>query len=675
MGKTARLKGEITLDDSKFHAGLRRAAAAATKFASVAGNAIKNAGMIAATAGVVGLAAAFVGVGAAARKAVASAADFEQFKVSFGVILGSADAAQKRLDELSKFAASTPFDLPSVVAASQTLQTLTQGALATGKGLELVGDVAAGTGQPFSDMATTLGRLYDALQNGQPAGEAMSRLQELGAISGETRREVENLQSSGASGSRAWDTAAKALERYSGMMAKQSKTWNGLMSTFHDSIDTALRAFGTPFMESLKPALESAISFADSMQEKFAAVGRQVGEIATTILGIGKNGEIFDALLSGSSAVLKTIGNEVVTTLTAAWNTFSPVIGKTLGTVGQLISGLLTPLWSMIADIGSRLGSALGSVMQSIGAVLMDPKLWNAVKWGLVAAAKAFDAAFSESVAKVLDVIPKMGGKASALRADAKVSRFESESLGQYASDQMKGSKAGQIGEEIARAFAPVTDGNVGSQLAELGAAWAGAVEDFKNNKAEAGKPFDASEDWAKLGEIIARAQASAPTPPAAVAAAVKTAETSRGGATPMRQQRSHEDGMPHPGGTSREAYNRMVQGGLVRSVSGVRKRGESREDFTNRMDAARSSSLMDLGLPGIGSADEGDSLFLQPSTPGGGGMSRKRIDARTPAEKERAARAAESGKDRDDSKSSEQKGIEAIAQNTARMVEIWDAG
>lgn len=145
-----------------------------------------------------GAAAAFLGVGSAAlafKKSIDAAAGMETLQTSFNVLLGSTQAAKTRMQELARFAADTPFELPQVASASRTLETLTKGALSTGRGLTLVGDVASGTGQSFNEVAVTIGRLYDGLQSGRPVGEAMQRLQELGAISGDTRAQIEALQS------------------------------------------------------------------------------------------------------------------------------------------------------------------------------------------------------------------------------------------------------------------------------------------------------------------------------------------------------------------------------------------------------------------------------------------------------------------------------------------------
>lgn len=228
------------------------------------------AGPLAAVAGSIGL------VGASVRKA----ASMQDLSVTFETLLGSADAARERLGELADFAAATPFELPEVANASKVLQTLTGGALATGQGLTTVGDVAAATGQPFGDMAVTIGRLYEGLQSGRPVGEAMSRLQELGAMSGSTRTQIEELQKSGAKGDEVWKIAAAALGRFSGEMAARSGTWTGLMSTLSDEIGGLMREFGMPVLDALTPVLKGMIA----LMHQLAPMAKHIGEIFAGIL-------------------------------------------------------------------------------------------------------------------------------------------------------------------------------------------------------------------------------------------------------------------------------------------------------------------------------------------------------------------------------------------------------
>src|SRR5690348_4446966 len=62
------------------------------------------------------------GVGALASGFIGGNAAVEDYNTRFTVLLGSADAAKERMAALAKFGATTPFDLPGVVAADTIIQ-------------------------------------------------------------------------------------------------------------------------------------------------------------------------------------------------------------------------------------------------------------------------------------------------------------------------------------------------------------------------------------------------------------------------------------------------------------------------------------------------------------------------------------------------------------------------
>ncbi len=163
---------------------------------------------------------AFAGILAGMRSALVAAARFEDIQAGFTTLLGSARLARERLKELSDFAASTPFQLDDVAAASRTLENLTNGALSTGEGLRMVGDVASGTDVSLREMAVTIGRFYQGLRDGAPVGEMANRLTELTGIN---FRQVES-----------WDEAREAFSKYAGEMERRSKTTIGVWSTLLD---------------------------------------------------------------------------------------------------------------------------------------------------------------------------------------------------------------------------------------------------------------------------------------------------------------------------------------------------------------------------------------------------------------------------------------------------------
>ena len=194
---------------------------------------------------------------------VGGAAQMERYNTQLTKLLGSAGAAKDRLAELARFGASTPFELPEIVEASRTLQVFTKGVLATGDGLRLVGDVAAGTGTPIKETAIWFGRLYDAMQSGRPFGEAAQRLQEMGALSGDGRAQVEKLTGAVKNGSmtmnQAWAGVSKEFSSFSGLMDKQSATLEGKWSNLQDAINMGLTNIGTQGLPLFKGAIDLAI--------------------------------------------------------------------------------------------------------------------------------------------------------------------------------------------------------------------------------------------------------------------------------------------------------------------------------------------------------------------------------------------------------------------------------
>lgn len=167
--------------------------------------------------------------GATVKESVGMIVDLQNIQTQFETLLGSADKAQKRVDELVDFAGNTPFTREQIFAASKQLQVFTGDALSTGKGLKIIGDVAAGTGQEFEEVALWVGRLYDGMKSGSAVGEMTSRLQEMGAISGQDRKKIEKLADAGGDIKKNWAEVEKIFSRYDGLMEKQSKNLGNLL--------------------------------------------------------------------------------------------------------------------------------------------------------------------------------------------------------------------------------------------------------------------------------------------------------------------------------------------------------------------------------------------------------------------------------------------------------------
>ena len=199
------------------------------------------------------------GVGLFAKALLSASAEMETLETKFKVLLGNTENAKARMQELSKFAQTTPFQLSEVANASRVLQTLGGSALATGDSLRMVGDASAVSGESFENLAIHVGRAYSGLKSNRPIGESMSRLQELGLVTGETRGEIEKLQKAG-KGKDAWKVLEKELGKTKGGMKELSGTFTGLSSTLSDQFQSALRQIASGgFFESIKGGLTSVV--------------------------------------------------------------------------------------------------------------------------------------------------------------------------------------------------------------------------------------------------------------------------------------------------------------------------------------------------------------------------------------------------------------------------------
>lgn len=333
---TTAIKGAAGLGaNALMSGGLNAQAVGATALQHIAagGPMTGPGGMLDSVGGPVGLGVgAAIGIGALA---LSKAGEMEKFQTQLSVLLGGMDKAQTRMAELTTFAQTTPFELPEVVNASKVLQVFTGDALSTGKGLQLVGDVAAGTGSNFGETAMWFGRLYDAMKSGKPFGEATMRLQEMGAMSGASRAKIESLAGKVKDGSmtmdEAWKMAGGEFGRFSGMMDKQSGTLEGKMSNLSDAIGQDFAKIGTFLLPVAKIVLDVLIGAFSVLGPVIGVVGNAVGVFIGFMMNLaGVLGGILSGPLSVFSNMFGLLGDVV--------RNVAGFIGNAAGAIGDFFA-------------------------------------------------------------------------------------------------------------------------------------------------------------------------------------------------------------------------------------------------------------------------------------------------------------------------------------------------
>jgi tape measure domain-containing protein len=237
----------------------------------------------------VGAGAALGGVG------IKTAAQMETSEIAFTTMLGSAKTAKAFLGDLSKFAAKTPFDLPGLQQSASSL-------ISAGIEASKVVPIMTSLGNATSGMGTGaegVQRATIAIQQMNAAGkigaEDLNQLRDAGipvfdlltAATGKTKEEISAMAQSGKLGRQELEQlmtaleTGKGLERFNGLMEKQSASLAGLASTFKDTFSVGLAEAVKPAIPLLKQGLGGATTFLSTtaLPAVTTALGEGVGAV------------------------------------------------------------------------------------------------------------------------------------------------------------------------------------------------------------------------------------------------------------------------------------------------------------------------------------------------------------------------------------------------------------
>lgn len=214
-------------------------------------------------------AAIAAGVGA---QFVSAAAEVQQYKTTLVTMLGSQEAANKRFDEMSKFAASTPFELKDVVQLGNALQAMGRYSV---ENMTTLGDLAAASGKPVEQAS----RAFAKLASGQK-GVAVDMFRDLLISTDDwVKATGKGVKKSGELMATTEEMIAvlpKILKDkgFAGMMDQQSKTFNGKLSNMNDAIFQFRAAVGQAMLgpigkivELLTPLIQKFTDWANANQE------------------------------------------------------------------------------------------------------------------------------------------------------------------------------------------------------------------------------------------------------------------------------------------------------------------------------------------------------------------------------------------------------------------------
>ncbi|MDX2108758.1 MAG: hypothetical protein SFY80_00810 [Verrucomicrobiota bacterium] len=276
-------------------------------------------------------------------RGISSLRSLETLKTQFVPLLKSVEAAKQRIASLYKFAASTPFQLGEIGNANRTLEVLTRGLYSSEEAMKKIGDAAAVSGRSLEETSFWVGRLYDALKNNAPIGEAVLRLGEMGIVSFETRRKIEDLQAAGADFGATWRLVERDLGRAEGGMLQLSKTLGGLESTLSDARAMFAGAFGESFFEGEKKGVEASIRVMENFTPVVAQLGKEFATYSEPVKGfwnsVVKGNTVLGGLATASKVAVSALGALVPTLVAMQTQAAAAGLKNLAGFIGLSFKG------------------------------------------------------------------------------------------------------------------------------------------------------------------------------------------------------------------------------------------------------------------------------------------------------------------------------------------------
>ena len=346
-----------------------------SNLSSKLGNGLKTAAKV----GTAAVGAASTAIVALGKIGLEYNSQMEQYTTNFTTMLGSEEAAVQKVDELKKFAASTPLSMDDLAKGTQTLLAFGVESENSTKILRQLGDIALGDADKMQRLSTAFGKATAA---GKVTGDTVQQMIDAGwnpliqisKAAGETMEETQKRMSQGAISVEELQAAMEAVTsgtgQFAGGMEAASHTTQGLISTLQDN---ARALVGEVFMpisdgllgEVLPGAIEAISSLTTAFRENgISGMIESVGDIIGSAIGEFTNAlpqfvstavEIVKSLVTGIKDNLPQIAEGAVTTVETLADGIIDMLPDIIETGMKLIvalaNSLITHLPQLIVKI------------------------------------------------------------------------------------------------------------------------------------------------------------------------------------------------------------------------------------------------------------------------------------------------------------------------------------
>lgn len=362
----------LTLDSGGFDKGLSDAQKRVKAFSESIKAGVQTAMKIGAA---VAAAGAAVG-GYVAKTGIGYNQQMDDYTANMQTLLGGVDKAEAKIKELSDMAAKTPFELPTLADATQTLLSFGVKAEDSTGILKSLGDISLGNASKLETLTRAYGKMSSTGKITQENIQLMidAGFNPLNLIAERNHMTMEKLNEAISDGKVPFDELTWAIQKatseggqYFNGMETASKTLTGRLSTLKGNWSAFLALLTKPAYETLRDTvLPSAIDMVNKLTASFNESGLK-GALSTFSSEVGKLGkniaskitEYFDSdqattdlqnttgkiakLLTGGNIVLSDVTSFLTNILSKINDTFSDdTVKANLASTGErLIKGIL----------------------------------------------------------------------------------------------------------------------------------------------------------------------------------------------------------------------------------------------------------------------------------------------------------------------------------------------
>lgn len=297
-------------------------------------------------------------------------AQMEQYRTMFTTLTGSAEEADRVIQQLQADAQKSPFDSASLIQANQYLISAGVSADEARTMINSLGDAVSATGGGSAELERMAQNLQQIKNVGKASAQDIKQFANAGIniygllaeSTGKSIEQVKEMDVTYEELTKAFQMASSEGGKYYGAMEAQGQTLNGSLSATKESIQMLLGSI----MESAMPVI---VQVLQKVQEVINYLMNLDDGTKRIILIVGGLIAVLGPALMIIGTIISTIGT-LITWIGALFSPIGLIVGAIAGVIA--IGVALYKNWDVIKQKGAELLSSISNTFERIKSAISD---------------------------------------------------------------------------------------------------------------------------------------------------------------------------------------------------------------------------------------------------------------------------------------------------------------